>query len=95
MILNKGKLATILGILSILSVIVSFILLNALNTDIFFKMITFNILSTIGFILAVTSLIMSISSRCIRLLLIGFVGITVNALALLFGFLLFVMVTGI
>ena len=96
-ILNKSKVSTILGILSILPVIVSIIFFNiprGPNTDIYLRIITFNILSIIGFILAVISLFMSISSKRIRKLLIGLVGLTLNVLVLFFTFLLLV-TTGI
>ena len=96
-ILNKSKISTILGVLSILPVIVSIIFFNiprGPNTDIYLIIITFNILSIIGFILSVISLFMSISSKRIRKLLIGLVGLTLNVLVLFFTFLLLV-TTGI
>lgn len=96
-ILNKSKVSTILGVLSILPVIVSIIFFNiprGPNTDIYLIIITFNILSIIGFILSVISLFMSISSKRIRKLLIGLVGLTLNVLVLFFTFLLLV-TTGI
>ena len=97
MILNKSKVSTILGVLSILPVIASIIFFNiprGPNTDIYLIIITFTILSIIGFILSVISLFMSISSKRIRKLLIGLVGLTLNVLVLFFTFLLLV-TTGI
>lgn len=99
MILKENIDGTILGILSILPVIVNIIYFNSprgpnSNTEIYFRIFIFNILSIIGIILAISSLYMSISSRHIRKLLIGLVGLTVNVFALFFTSLLLI-TTGI
>lgn len=89
MILNKSKVGTILGVLSILPVIVSiifFYIARGPNADIYFAITIFSFLSIIGTILAVISLWMS--KGRIRKLLIGFIGLFANLAVLVFAFLL-------
>ncbi|MGE7023049.1 hypothetical protein [Solibacillus cecembensis] len=89
--MNKGKVSTILGALSILPVIVSSIVFFALrgpNADVYLIIIIFGILSIIGIILAIISIFMSISSRLIRKLLFGLVGLSANVFVLFLAFLL-------
>ena len=91
MTLNKSKMSTILGALSILPVIVSSIAFFALrgpNADVYLIINIFGISSIIGIILAVISIFMSISTRLIRKLLFGLVGLSANVFVLFLAFLL-------
>ena len=88
MILNKSKVVTILGFLSIFPVIVSIIVflnLRGPNSDIYFIITIFSILSIIGIILAVISSVMS--KRRITGL-IGLIGLIANLIVLACAFLL-------
>ena len=87
--MNKSKVGTTLGFLSVLSVIVSIIFFYTVrgpNADIYFGITIFSVLSIIGIILAVISLWMS--KGRIRKLLIGMVGLIANIAVLVFAFLL-------
>ena len=87
--MNKSKAGTTLGVLSILSVIVSiifFYIVRGPNSDIYFAIAIFSGLSIIGIILAVMSLWMS--KGRISKLLIGLVGLIANLAVLAFAFLL-------
>ncbi|MBD8031966.1 hypothetical protein H9632_02715 [Solibacillus sp. Sa1YVA6] len=87
--LNKSKVTTILGILSILPVIVSIIFFyteRGPNADIYLLITIYSILSIIGIILAVISSWMS--KGRISKLLIGLIGLIANLAVLFFAFLL-------
>lgn len=87
--MNKSKVETTLGGLSILSVIVSIIFFYTVrgpNSNIYFGITIFSVLSIIGIILAVMSLWMS--KGRISKLLIGLVGLIANLAVLAFAFLL-------
>ena len=87
--MNKSKVGTTLGFLSVLSVIVSIIFFYTVrgpNADIYTGITIFSVLSIIGIILAVISLWMS--KGRIRKLLIGTVGLIANIAVLVFAFLL-------
>ena len=87
--MNKSKVGTTLGFLSVLSVIISiifFYIVRGPNADIYFGITVFSVLSIIGIILAVISLWMS--KGRIRKLLIGTVGLIANIAVLVFAFLL-------
>lgn len=87
--LDKSKLGTALGILSILPVIVSTVFFyteRGPNADIYFAITVFSVLSVIGFILAVMSLWMA-KGRLSKLL-IGSVGLIANLAVLVVAFLL-------
>ena len=87
--LNKSKLGTILGMLSILPVIISiiyFYMERGPNADIYLVITIYSILSIIGLILAALSIWMT--KRHISKLLIGLVGLIANLAVLAFAFLL-------
>lgn len=89
LILNKSKVATILGILSILPVIVCIIFFyteRGPNADIYLVITIYSVLSIIGIILAVISSWMS--KGRISKLLIGLIGLIANLAVLFFAFLL-------
>lgn len=61
-VLNKEKIGSVLGVIAILPVIISFIIFYTLrgpNADIYFNIIIFSILSIIGILIAIISLVMS------------------------------------
>ena len=87
--MNKSKEGATLGVLSILSVIVSIIFFYTVrgpNFDIYFGITIFSVLSIIGIILAVMSLWMS--KGHISKLLIGLIGLIANLAVLAFALLL-------
>ena len=87
--LDKSKLGTALGIVSILSVIVSTIFFyteRGPNADIYFAITIFSVLSVTGIILGVVSLWMGKGQ--ISKLLIGSVGVIANVAVLVVAFLL-------
>lgn len=87
--MDKSKLGTTLGILSILSVIVSTIFFyteRGPNADIYFGITVFSVLSVIGIILGIVSLWMAKGHR--SKLLIGSVGVMANVAVLVVAFLL-------
>ena len=89
LILNKSKVGTILGILSILPVIVSIIFFyteRGPNADIYLGITIYSVLSIIGIILAAISSWMS--KGRISKLLIGLIGLIANLAVLVFAFLL-------
>lgn len=60
--MNKEKIGSVLGVIAILPVIISFIIFYTLrgpNADIYFIIIIFSILSIIGTLIAIISLVMS------------------------------------
>ena len=87
--LDKSKLGTALGILYILSVIVStifFYIERGPNADIYFAIIVFSVLSVIGIILGVMSLWMAKGHKSKSL--IGSVGVIANVAVLVVAYLL-------
>ena len=87
--LDKSKWGTALGMLSILSAIVSSILFytkRGPNADIYFIITIFSVLSTIGIILAVMSLWMSKGHKSKSL--IGSTGVIANIAVLVVAYLL-------
>ena len=87
--LNKSKVGTILGFLSILPAIVSIIFFyteRGPKADIYLIINTFSVLGIIGIILAAISLWMS--KGRISKLLIGLVGLIANSAVLVVAFLL-------
>ena len=87
--LNKSKLGTILGMLSILPVIISiiyFYMERGPNADIYLVITIYSILSIIGLILAALSIWMA--KRQFSKLLVGLVGLIANLAVLVIAFLL-------
>lgn len=84
-LLNKRKAGYILGGLSILSAIISFIIffiMRGPNTDIYFGITIFCIVSVLGILLAIFSLVMS------KRLVLFIIGILGNGFVLVCAFLL-------
>jgi len=72
--LNKEKIGSVLGVISILPVIISFIIFYTLrdpNADIYFIIIIFSILSIIGILIAIISFVMS---KRLILFIVGLLG---------------------
>lgn len=96
--MNKRKVGTTLGILSILPVIISiifFFIERGPNADIYAIITIFNFLSIIGILLSILSIIfLRMSQEHKSKLLIGLVGLIANLLVLVFAFFL-LLATGI
>lgn len=90
--MNKLKVGTILGILSILPVIISiifFFIERGPNADIYAIITIFSVLSIIGILLSLLSIIFLWKSKEHKSkLLIGSVGLIVNLLVLIYTFFL-------
>jgi len=84
--MNKNKIGNILGIISLLPAIVSFIvffIFRGPDVDVYFMIIIFSFLSIIGIFMAVISLILA------KRRLAGFIGLFSNFMVLACTFLLF------
>ena len=90
--MNKPKVGTTLGILSILPVIISiifFFIERGPNADIYAAITIFSVLSIIGILLSILSIILLwMSKEHKSKVLIGLVGVIANLFVLVFAFFL-------
>lgn len=90
--MNKRKIGTTLGILSIFPVIISIIFFfttRGPNADIYAMINIFTILSLLGIVLSILSFVyLWLSKESKRHLLIGSLGLIANSLVLVYGFFL-------
>ncbi|WP_042478250.1 hypothetical protein [Bacillus ndiopicus] len=89
MILTKSKTSIVAGVASVLTAILSvlfFFYTRGPNADVYFAIKIFSILSTLGIIFSVLSMV--ISKRQIGPILLGILGLLTNLVVLVFTFLL-------